>query len=296
MPEGIILKGIGGFYYVKTQQGVYECKARGIFRKENLTPLPGDRVLIAVVDEDKKVGNISEIMQRKSDLIRPAVANVDQLAAVIAVKSPLPDFELLDKLLISASAKRINAVVCVNKIDLDENREYIKIVDTYEKSGYKCIPLSSKINFGFEALREVLTGRITVFSGQSGVGKSTILNRIMNSWVMQTGNISEKIERGRHTTRHAELVELENGGFIVDTPGFSSIELMDIKYDELELHYNEFEDYFGKCRFTGCSHISEPGCAVKDALSRGLVDSGRYERYIKFYNELKKKREYNKRM
>ncbi|MDP4093848.1 MAG: ribosome small subunit-dependent GTPase A [Bacillota bacterium] len=296
MPEGIIIKGIGGFYYVKTEEGLYECKARGVFRKKNLTPLPGDRVSVAVTDVEKKKGSISEILPRDSELVRPAVSNVNQLATVIAVKSPLPDFDLLDKLLVSASIKGIQTIICINKIDLDESQEYKKIIQVYSAAGFKCLPLSSKTESGFEQLQESLKGKTTVFAGQSGVGKSSILNIIMNCWVMQTGKVSEKIERGRHTTRHAELLELEEGGFVADTPGFSSFELPDIKYDELEYYYPEFESYLGKCRFKGCSHISEPDCAVKEALAQNLIDRERYERYCKFYNILKQKKDYIKRV
>lgn len=290
MPEGIITKGIGGFYYVKSRNEIYECKARGIFRKDDFAPLPGDLVSISVTDESKKTGNIEEIHTRDSRLVRPAVANVNQVAVVIAVKSPSPDFILLDKLLITASIKNIGVIICINKIDLDE--EYIKIAEAYSKAGYNVITLSSKKDIGFDCLKECLKGKTTVFAGQSGVGKSTILNRILNSWVMQTGEISERIERGKHTTRHAELLELENGGYIVDTPGFSSFELSDIRYDQLELHYPEFAGYINKCRFTGCSHISEPGCSVKDALERGLIDGERYRRYVSFYSLLKQNKEY----
>ncbi|MCR4435891.1 MAG: ribosome small subunit-dependent GTPase A [Clostridiales bacterium] len=292
MPSGIILKGIGGFYYVKTSNAVYECRARGIFRKDDHSPLPGDRVGITVLDEDKKTGTIDEILPRESHLVRPAVANVNQLAVVLAVKSPSPDFMLVDKLLITARLKELDVVICVNKMDLDENGECKNIRAAYEQAGYPCIQLSSKFDIGFDILKHKLQGKITVFAGQSGVGKSTILNKIMNSWIMKTGDISGKIERGRHTTRHAELVELESGGYVVDTPGFSSLELTGIKSSELDTFYPEFNDRRLHCKFIGCSHISEPGCSVKEALEAGLIDRGRYLRYIEFYNALKQRREY----
>jgi ribosome biogenesis GTPase len=287
LSTGTIIRGIGGFYYVKANGKVYECKARGVFRKNEVTPLPGDRVVISVIDESKLTASIDEILARSSQLIRPAVANVDQLVAVIAAKSPSPDFMLLDKLLVTAEAKGIVPVICINKIDLDAENNYVRIIEAYEKTGYKIIALSSKLNIGIDNLREVLCGHLTTFAGQSGVGKSTILNNIMKYSVMQTGEISEKIERGRHTTRHAELVELDSGGYIVDTPGFSSFELADIKYNELPYLYPEFAEHMDKCKFTGCSHISEPGCGVKDAVERGLVSRERYGRYVRLYNELK---------
>ncbi len=290
LPSGIITKGIGGFYYVKTHDGIYECKARGIFRKDEITPLPGDQVFISVIDEDKKIGSVDKIMPRQSELIRPAVANVNQMAAVIAVKSPTPDFALLDKLLITAKIKNINPIILINKIDMDECREHEKIVNSYSKTGYNVILLSSKIDLGFESLAEAMRDKITVFAGQSGVGKSTILNKIFDLSIMKTGEISNKIERGRHTTRHAELVGLKAGGFVVDTPGFSSYELTDMECEELEIYYPEFKEFLNACKFVRCSHISEPSCAVKEAVERGDIDMKRYERYIQIYNTLKKQR------
>ena len=287
MPSGIIIKGIGGFYYVKTSDGIYECKARGVFRKEDISPLTGDRVHISITDEEKKTGSLDSIEPRYSQLVRPAVANVNQIAIVIAAKSPSPDFMLLDKLLITAEMKGLTPVICINKVDLDEDGKCSDIESAYQKAGYSVVTLSKVLGIGYNDFRELLTDKITVLAGQSGVGKSTILNHIMNSMVMQTGNISEKIERGKHTTRHAELLQLEDGGFIVDSPGFSSFELADIEHTELEAHYPEFRDYLGKCRFTGCSHVNEPDCEVKKAFHQGLIDPGRYSRYSELFNAIK---------
>jgi ribosome biogenesis GTPase len=291
LPLGIIIKGIGGFYYVSTADGRYECKARGIFRKDGLTPLPGDNVKISIIDEAKKLGSIDEIIPRTSQLVRPAVANINQVVVVIASKSPEPDFLLLDKLLITTGYKNLEAVICINKIDLDADGEYKKIASIYRKLNYTVILSSSKIDKGLDSLKTALAGKVSVFAGQSGVGKSTILNRIMDSWLMETGEVSEKISRGRHTTRHAELVQLQDGGYVVDTPGFSSFELTDIEYDELQLFYPEFCSYINSCRFTRCSHISEPGCLVKEALEQGLIDKDRYSRYTVFYNLLKQNKD-----
>lgn len=295
MPIGIILKGIGGFYYVKTQNTVYECKAKGIFRREDQTPLPGDEVNISIIDEVRAKGNIDKILPRRSYLIRPHVANINQIFIVISAKSPVPDLMLLDKLLITAEIKNIDVVICINKIDLDENQEYNCIESTYSKAGYKILKVSSKLEYGFDHLKDLLKNKITVFSGQSGVGKSTILNRIMNSMVMKTGNVSEKIERGKHTTRHAELIELEEGGFVLDTPGFSSFELSDIPYEQLEIYYPEFENLLNQCKFTGCGHVSEPDCVIKEALKSGIIDEGRYNRFIIIYNLLKLQKSYDKK-
>ncbi|HHW32207.1 MAG TPA: ribosome small subunit-dependent GTPase A [Clostridiaceae bacterium] len=293
MPVGIIQKGIGGFYYVITPDCVYECKARGVFRKNGMTPLPGDRVVISEIDSDKKTGVITEILERESELVRPAVANVNQLVAVVAVKSPDPDYYLVDKLLITAEYKRMRALVCVNKIDLDNENLRYEIRGGYEKAGYKVIFTSSCTGEGFDQLKEELKDRISVFAGQSGVGKSTILNKILNSQIMKTGVVSEKIKRGKHTTRHAEIVKLEQGGFVVDTPGFSMFEINDIQHKELNLYYPEFNRYPESCKFVGCSHISEPGCCVKAALGKGLIDPGRYERYVDLYKDLASRKQWD---
>ncbi|HEX2925961.1 MAG TPA: ribosome small subunit-dependent GTPase A [Ruminiclostridium sp.] len=288
MPLGIIMKGIGGFYYVKQEETgeIFECKPRGVFRKNSVTPLPGDRVGFSIIDEGKLLGNIDEIFPRKTELVRPAVANIDQIAIVVAAKAPNPDFMLLDKLIITAETKNIRVLICINKIDLDDgNAEIVR--NAYSLAGYEVIEISSIRNIGYKLLKEELKEHITVFAGQSGVGKSTILNHIMDSWVMETGSVSNKIERGKHTTRHAELLELKYGGYVADTPGFSSFEITDIPYNELERYYPEFRPYINTCRFTSCSHITEPGCKVLEALERSEIDDNRFQRYIQLYKTLK---------
>ncbi|RCX16786.1 ribosome biogenesis GTPase [Anaerobacterium chartisolvens] len=286
MPKGLLLKGIDGFYYVKSDDKTYECRARGILRKQNIIPMPGDEVFISI-NKDGRTGSIEEIADRSSCFTRPMVANVNQIIPVIAVKAPSPDFMLLDKLLITAEAKNIHAVICINKTDLDSSSECNKIKQVYDRAGYEVITSSNKSADSLRHLKEVMKYNISVLAGQSGVGKSTILNTLMDASVMETGTVSKKIERGRHTTRHAELIELDTGGYLVDTPGFSSYELSEIKYCDLELYYPEFAQCLGKCRYTGCSHISEPFCAVKQAVEDGLVDEERYKRYIQFYSTLK---------
>lgn len=287
MPQGVISKGIGGFYYIKTETGIYETKARGLFRKNEIVPLPGDRVNIRVIDEEGKIGQISEILKRESELTRPAVANVDQIVVVISIAEPSIDFFLLDKLLLTALKKKINPVICINKIDLKSEKEYKNVGNIYKRAGYKVFYTSSKNNVGFDILREVLINRITAFAGQSGVGKSTILNNIMNKFVMETNEVSKKIKRGKHTTRHAELLQLKDGGFVVDTPGFSSFSLDDINVNELDEFYPEFYELIGRCKFYGCSHIDEPSCAVKEAVENNIIDSDRYKRYKIIYTDLK---------
>lgn len=289
MPAGVIQKGIGGFYYVRSGDMLYECTARGIFRKDGIAPLPGDNVEISIGDADRMTGCIEEIRERKTELVRPAVANVDQIAVVTSVRSPEPDLALLDKLLVMSGMKGVDAMICINKTDLDSGGIIArKLAGQYENASYPVLLLSSKTDTGFDALHGMLAGRTTVFAGQSGVGKSTILNRITKSWAMATGDISKRIERGRHTTRHAELLWLrDGGGYVVDTPGFSSFEIEDMPAGELECHYPEFAGCIGKCRFKGCSHVSEPECAVKKAVESGSVCMERYERYAELYGLLK---------
>jgi ribosome biogenesis GTPase / thiamine phosphate phosphatase len=288
LPLGIILKGIGGFYYVKEEisKNVYECKPRGIFRKDSTTPLPGDKAGFSVLDEKEKLGSLDSILPRLSELVRPAIANIDQLVIVISAKAPSTDFMLLDKLLITAEMKRLRAIICINKIDLEDDIAK-SIRDIYSLIGYNCIEVSSIKDIGYELLQENLKDHISVFAGQSGVGKSTILNHIMDSWVMETGSVSTKIERGKHTTRHAEILELKYGGYIADTPGFSSFELENIQYNELENYYPEFRKHLNLCKFTSCSHILEPECPIREAVERGEIDNNRFQRYIQLYKTLK---------
>jgi len=292
LPSGIIIKGIGGFYYVSSEDGgIVECKARGIFRKNGLTPLTGDRVHFSLTDRAQQKGSIDRIMERTSVLVRPAVANVDQMVAVIAVKSPEPDMMLLDKLLVTVEKKKIRAVVCINKTDLGNENFSSELYKTYTAAGYDVVKTNINETEGFDELKSLLRNHISVFAGQSGVGKSTLLNRVMNTMVMKTGELSGKLDRGKHTTRHAELIELTGGGYIVDTPGFSSFELAGIGYQELAQLYPEFGEYIMCCRFSGCSHISEPHCAVKKALEDGRIDGGRYRRYVELYQLLKQQDE-----
>jgi ribosome biogenesis GTPase / thiamine phosphate phosphatase len=287
LPKGVVVKGVGGFYYIMSGDNIYECRARGIFRKNGISPLPGDRVVFEIIDSYKKTGILNEIMERKTVLERPVVANANQLIIVISVHLPEPDFLLVDKLLIEAQRQKMNACICINKIDLDSENLHEEIKKIYANTGFKIINTSFKTNIGFENLKKILEGRISVFAGQSGVGKSTILNTIMNSWIMETGEISKKVKRGKHTTKHAELLIFGREGFVVDTPGFSSYSLKGLSCNELQFYYPEFEEYIKKCRFTGCSHINEPGCGVKGALENFKIDMKRYDRYVRLFNEMK---------
>lgn len=284
MPAGTIIRGIGGFYYVASEDGsIVECKARGIFRKDKITPLTGDRVIFSMIDPARKKGSIDKIEERSTVLVRPAVANVNQMVAVIAAKSPEPDLMLVDKLLVTAQEQEIRAIVCINKTDLDGQDNIAALRKPYAIAGYDVIETNKQETDGFNELKSLLKGYVTVFAGQSGVGKSTLLNRIMNTLVMRTGELSDKLDRGKHTTRRVELLRLEEGGFVVDTPGFSSFELSGISCQELQHFYPELGEYIQYCRFKGCSHINEPDCGVKRAVEDKQIDSGRYDRYVELH-------------
>ncbi len=286
MLKGIIIKGIGGFYYVKAADGkVYECKARGIFRKEKITPMVGDRVTIEV---NNQKGSITEIDKRTCVMIRPPVANIDMLLLVVACTSPEPNLFLIDKLLTYAQKLEIEVVICLNKTDLC-NCEDLKTI--YSDAGYKVICVSAETNENIQNLKEVLKNRVTALAGLSGVGKSSLLNLITENQ-METGDLSAKISRGKHTTRHVELIELEEGGYVFDTPGFSSFEILDFKATELSSLFREFSDIEDMCRFKGCAHINEPDCEVRRRVENGTIAQSRYESYKQMYNIVKSKKEW----
>ncbi len=284
--EGIIVKGIGGFYYVKSADAVvYECKARGVFRKKKVVPMIGDRVRIEVKNAK---GSIAEILKRTTVLVRPPVANVDTLVIVVAAAAPDPNLQLVDKMLVNAHLAGIEPVICINKTDIDMRDD---LYDIYSKAGYKVMRTCAEKNEGIEELSEYIKGRVSAFAGLSGVGKSSILRRI-TGMELETGAVSEKIQRGRHTTRHVELLELKCGGFVLDTPGFGSLETEIIKTGELQHCFPEMDRVAGMCKFRGCSHINEPECAVKRALENGDVAQSRYESYKEIYEVLKSVKEW----
>lgn len=289
MLNGTIIKGIGGFYYIDTENGVYECRARGIFRKEKLKPTVGDFVKISVLDEKNKKGSLDVIEPRKNMLIRPRVSNVEQAIIVFAAVSPDINIDLLDRFLILVAEQKLDVIICINKIDLDTDKKYENIKNMYEKSGYKVICLSAEKGIGIDELKSNLKNKISVFAGPSGVGKSSLINSISPNLQLKTGEISAKIERGKHTTRHAELMQIEENSYIVDSPGFTSLFLEHIPAEELQYYFKEFEPYLSGCRYTGCSHIHEPECAVKEQIGEN-IQTERYERYVNLYNELRKDR------
>ena len=290
--QGKIIKGIAGFYYVYTSAGLVECKAKGIFRKEQIKPLVGDLVAIELTDEEKLLGNIVEILPRKNQLIRPAAANIDQALVIFAIVKPDPNYNLLDRILINMEQQKLPCIICFNKKDIASEEEKSELVAAYGGCGYEILFVSGKQNDGIEEIKSRLQGKTTVVAGPSGVGKSTIINAICPQAQMETGEISRKIERGKHTTRHAELFALSEDTYICDTPGFTSLSLFDMEKEDLQGFYPEFAEYEKNCRFGGCSHISEPVCGVKDALNEGRISRVRYENYVMLYEELKGRKKY----
>jgi len=288
MINGKIIKGIGGFYYVDTENGLYECRARGIFRKNKITPLVGDRVGISVVDEENKKGVVEEIEERDTELVRPPIANVDKALIVFAIKNPSPNLSLLDRFIVLAEKENLEIVIVFTKVDLDTDGELLEeLKNIYEVSGYKVIPVSNKLKLNIDKIKEELKENTVVFAGPSGVGKSSLLNEVDKNFELKTGEVSDKIKRGKHTTRHAELLKLECGGMVADTPGFSSLTLDDIEESELKEYFIEFGNH-DECRFgSRCIHENEPSCSVKEAVENGEISKIRYDSYIQLLNEIR---------
>ena len=288
--QGKIIKGIAGFYYVNVvESGVYECKAKGIFRKEKKKPLVGDNVEIEVLDEKEKLGNLVRILPRKNELIRPAAANVDQAMVIFAVKQPDPNYGLLDRFLISMEQQQVPTVICFNKQDLAQREEVQKMYHLYADCGYHVLLTSAFKEEGIAQVREILEGKTTVVAGPSGVGKSSLTNLLQEETSMETGEISKKLKRGKHTTRHSQLLAVGENTYLMDTPGFSSLYLEGLEKEELREYFPEFHEFEGQCRFQGCVHVHEPGCLVKEAVEEGKISRQRYENYVSFYEELKEK-------
>lgn len=298
--QGKIIKGIAGFYYVRCENGVtYECRAKGIFRKDHEKPLVGDLVCAEVLNEQEQTGNVTQILPRKNKLFRPAVANIDQAAVVFSCRDPQPSRNLLDRFLITMEYLDVPAVICFTKKDLADQQEEKSIRQDYERAGYPVCMISIKQenqamgeSEEMQRLKKLLKGKVTAFAGPSGVGKSSLLNYFYPQAEMETGAVSEKIRRGKHTTRHSELFCLGEDTYLFDTPGFSSLDFKQMEKEKLELYFPEFAPYLGKCRFNGCTHISEPSCAVKEALKEGKIADSRYENYKLFYQELAAVRRY----
>lgn len=294
--EGRIIRGIAGFYYVYVRSyGIFECKAKGVFRNKNEKPLVGDFVrLHPIVDTDKtNPGSIDEILPRQSELIRPAVANVDQALVIFAAANPEPNLNLLDRFLCEMERQEVKSIVCFNKTDLISEERAKELKDIYESAGYEVLMVSA-IEGSLDRLMSVLEGKVTTVAGPSGAGKSSLVNLLQGEIEMETGEISKKLGRGRHTTRRAELIGIEGmeDSFIVDTPGFSSITVMAAEALDVQYLFPEIYVHENRCYYQGCAHIHEPDCAVKEALEKGLISQSRYENYCSFYEEVKARRKY----
>ena len=282
MTEGIIVKALSGFYYVQTPDGIVACKARGRFRLDGTSPLVGDRVQLSV--EQNGSGRIEKLHERKNFFIRPAVANIDTLVFIAANVNPITDPFLIDRVAVIAHEAGCELLICVNKIDLDAGDE---LYDIFTAAGYRVIRTSAETGEGAEELRAAMHGKICAFTGNSGVGKSSILNVLLPEAAIPTDTVSEHLGRGRHTTRHVELYPLGEDCYVADTPGFASFEIRmmsSIAKEDLQYDFPEFAPYIGKCRFADCAHLKEPGCAIREALDLGKIGKSRYSSYVRLYD------------
>lgn len=291
---GKIIKGIAGFYYVHDRVSrVYACKAKGVFRLRGIKPVVGDDVEFTVLDEAAREGNIDEILPRRNELVRPLSANVDQALVVFAAARPEPNLNLLDRFLVMMQVRDIPVHICFNKVDVADEERLSQYCRIYEGAGYDVRRISVHEQNGIDGIRRLLKGRTTILAGPSGVGKSSLTNAILPEAAMETGSISEKIQRGKHTTRHAELFCVEEDTYLMDTPGFSSMYLEELEAGQLKYYFPEFESHEAGCRFgDDCVHIGEPVCGIKQAVSDGRIAVSRYENYRLLYQELKEKRRY----
>lgn len=291
--QGKIVKGISGFYYVHVVgTGIYECKAKGVFRNRKVKPLVGDNVEIVVLDEEKRLGNVEKILSRKNELIRPAVSNIDMALVIFAAAKPDPNFNLLDRFLCMMEYQKVPVTICFNKCDLVSGEEKEKLWQIYAPAGYDILFTSVKTGENIDNLKALLADKTTTVAGPSGVGKSSLINELQTGVRMQTGAISDRIGRGKHTTRHSEIISIGQDTYIMDTPGFSSMDLPGFEKEDLWTCYPEFVPYEPECRFIGCSHIGEPDCGVKNALAEGKINQVRYDNYVMLYEEMKNIRKY----
>ncbi len=279
--QGLIIENISNLYKIKSNNKIYEANARGRLKKEEIIPVVGDKVEIQVLDENNNKAIIEKILPRETYIKRPKMSNITQLILVVSSQNPKPDLLLLDKQLAFAEFLGITPVIVLNKTDLDKHKEFKKIEEVYKKIGYKVIKTVAKENKGIEELKQALAGNISAFSGNSGVGKSTLINAIFNNNITQEGEISTKNKRGKNTTTTTSIYEINENTYIADTPGFSTFEISEIKYKELDKYFKEFKPYIEKCEFVGCTHIKEEKCGIKQAVEQGKIDTGRYERFCK---------------
>ncbi|MDF2684054.1 MAG: ribosome small subunit-dependent GTPase [Brevibacillus sp.] len=294
MPEGRIVKALSGFYYVADEGRIFSCRARGLFKKKGakVNPLVGDWVVYDVINEEE--GYVMEVGERTSELVRPPISNVDQAVLVFSMYKPAFSALLLDKFLVHTENAGIDSVIILSKADQVSEEEVAAVVEKYEAIGYTVIPTSTKQQRGLQEVRDILHDRISVFAGQSGVGKSSLINALFPGVSLQTGDVSEKLGRGKHTTRHVELIALDGGGYVADTPGFSSLEFMDLTELDLAEAFRDFSDRAPDCKFRGCLHVTEPSCAVQDAVESGELSKERYDNYLQFREELKEYQRRNK--
>ncbi|MFB5660611.1 ribosome small subunit-dependent GTPase A [Alteribacillus sp. HJP-4] len=292
MAEGIIVKALSGFYYVENEAGYFQCRGRGLFRKQKIKPLVGDKVKFDA--ENVTDGYILEIKERSNELVRPPVANIDQALLVFSAEEPSFSTILLDRFLVHVEAQQIRIRIIITKMDLadeEKKEEIIQYKKDYEEAGYEVILLSSVTNEGVEALRPVFAANLSIIAGQSGVGKSTLLNALKPDLDLETAEISSHLGRGKHTTRHVELLKID-GGLVADTPGFSSLDFKEIQEDNLDLYFPEMKRRLPECKFRGCTHRREPGCAIKQALKTGELKEYRYKHYLQFFQEISEQRRY----
>lgn len=286
MPKGIIICTSSNVYQVAEGEKVYKCLARGKFKKEKISPLVGDEVEFTITNSEKQEGVIEQILPRKNELKRPKMANLTQLILVVSMKMPSPDLLLLDKQLVFAEFMGLKATIVLNKVDLEDKEEIDRIAKLYEDIGYKIIQTNAKEGIKVEEITSLLEGETTAFAGNSGVGKSTLINSIFEQELTQEGDISDKNQRGKNTTTSTTLYKYKENSYIADTPGFSTFEINEIPKEDLCHYFVEFVPYLDKCEFQGCSHIKEENCGVKEALEAGKISSQRYDNYIKIYNNL----------
>lgn len=287
--KGIIVKGIAGFYYVKAENKVHQCKARGIFKKDGTVPYVGDEVIFELVPDGDAV--ITEICPRKNVFIRPPIANVDCFVIVAAAARPEPNYEIIDRFLVMAEYNHTDIIICVNKIDLADQDKLQWIRDIYQDI-YPLVFISASKGVGIEALMALLKDRKSALAGPSGAGKSTLLNKLQAGLSVETGDISPKTKRGKHTTRHVEIFQMDFGGMIYDTPGFTSFDVLDAEEDELQFLFPEIAELVGNCKYDNCRHIKEPGCRIREAVESGKIHQFRYESYVNLHKEIQKRRKY----
>lgn len=285
--QGLIIENISNLYKIKTESNIYEANPRGKLKKEEITPVVGDKVKISVLDEENKKAIIEEVVDRTTYIKRPKIANITQIILVISIKNPKPDLLLLDKQLAFAEYLKIKPIIILNKTDLDKKQEFEQIKTIYEKIGYTVIKTIAKSEEGITQLKKILKGNITAFSGNSGVGKSTLINAIFKKEITQEGEISQKNKRGKNTTTASSIYEIDKNTYIADTPGFSTFDISEIEYRELDKYFIEFKNSLKNCEYIGCTHIKEENCGIKQAIEQKKIDIGRYDRFCKIYNELK---------